>query len=241
MSKLINSIKDITVGSDWGLILLNKELYYKVLFIESGDTDSMLNIVDNGDDFISLIFKTKDIGHYFNARPFFFRNNLTDEIFFSLHILPFYDKCGVLVNNLNKLFFCLEKNKRKKSKKNMGLIFLKAHRGGFRCIYIGALGFLPQKQLSYLIPLFFSSHRKKKYKKLNLILFSKDYYSIFFIRIYWCFVVKIRTLNFYNRKQIFVKTKIKKKKYKKRKNKYLSSIVFLCKNYNKKLQKIKTK
>ena len=72
MVKYINSIKEVSLESDFGLILLNKELYYKVLFVESDFADSMLNIVDNNEDFTSLIFKTKGFAHYFNAKSFFF-------------------------------------------------------------------------------------------------------------------------------------------------------------------------
>lgn len=187
---------NFNIKLDLDLILVNKEHYSKALFVDEGITDALLNTVDNHDNFRILISETKGLGHYFYSKPFNFRHKLTDKIFFSINIYPFCNKYGFFLNNLNKLFYCLERYNSKSSKSCMGLIFLKPNRGGFRCIYIGILGFLPKKHLTYLIPLIFLSYKQKRYSNVNAILFSKNFYSIFFARIYWSFITKIRSFNF---------------------------------------------
>ena len=187
---------NFNIKLDLDLILVNKEHYSKALFVDGGINDALLNTVDNHDNFRILISETKGLGHYFYSKPFNFRHKLTDKIFFSINIYPFCNKYGFFLNNLNKLFYCLERYNLKSSKSCMGLIFLHPNRGGFCCIYIGVFGFLPKKHVEYLIPSIFSSYKQKRYGKVNALLFSKTFYSIFFARIYWSFITKIRSLKF---------------------------------------------
>ena len=78
MSKIINFLKN----EDSSLVLLNKDLYFKILFIESDNTDSILTLVDNSDTFNTLFSKTKAYGQSFNVTSFFYKNNFTNEVFF---------------------------------------------------------------------------------------------------------------------------------------------------------------
>lgn len=170
MSKIINFLKN----EDFSLILLNKELYSKILFIESDNTDSILTLVDNNDTFNTLYSKPKEYTYSFNVSSFFYKNNLTNEIFFSLNVLPFYNKCGLLLKNFNKLLLCLEKRKLKKShSSSLDLIFIKIIPGGFKCIYLGILGFLPKK---HFLRIFLKSEKQKKF----LASFTKNYFINFF-------------------------------------------------------------
>lgn len=224
MSKIIDFIKK----DDSSLILLNKDLYYKILFVDSDNTDLIFTTVDNNENFSTLLFESKGFAYSFNVQSFFYRHNLIDEIFFLVNVLPFYNKYRLLLNKLNLLLFCLEKFKSKKQKTSRGLIFTKAVRGGFKCMYIGIRGFLPRKYFSYV----FLNLISKKFlrSKYFATLFSKSYYSNLFQRICCSFIIKIRTFNFYNRQQSFVK---RMRKLKKRKI-FKLSIVFLlndiCKN-----------
>jgi hypothetical protein len=220
MSKISTFLKN----NDSSLVLLNKDLYYKILFVESDTTDSLLNTVDNNDDFITSFFEDRGCGYSFNAKPFFYRNNLTSEIFFSLNVLPFYGKYGVLLTNLNSLLFFLKKKEDKKFKKDIGLLFLKVIPGGYKCIYIGILGFLPKRQFCTL---FLKLKLRLQYiDKYCAILFSKNFYSIFFRRICCAFTIKMKAYNFYHKQQRFVK---KIKKFEKRKS-LAFNVVFLYSN-----------
>ena len=220
MPKIIDFFKK----DDLSLILLNKDLYYKILFVDSDNTDLIFTTVDNNENFSTLLFESKGFAYSFNVQSFFYRHNLIDEIFFLVNVLPFYNKYRLLLNKLNLLLFCLEKFKFKKQKTNRGLIFTKVVRGGFKCIYIGIRGFLPRKYFSQmflnLIP------RKFLINKYFAILFSKNFYFNLFQRVCCSFIIKIRTFNFYNKQQIFIK---RRRKLKKRKS-FKLSIVFLLNN-----------
>ena len=226
MSKIINFLKN----EDSSLVLLNKELYLKILFIESDSTNSILTLVDNNDTFNTLFSKTKAYGHSFNVTSFFYKNKLTNEVFFSLNVLPFYKKCGLLLKNFNNLLLCLEKRKLKKLNNTLDLIFIKVIPGGFKCIYLGILGFLPKKH--FFIAFLKSEKQKKfleKFTKNYLVnfFFNKNYFSDFLKRISCQFFVRLQTIKFYYKRKIFIK-KIKKRKKLKR---WTLNIVFLSRDY----------
>lgn len=226
MSKIINFLKN----EDFSLILLNKELYSKILFIESDNTDSILTLVDNNDTFNTLYSKPKEYTYSFNVSSFFYKNNLTNEIFFSLNVLPFYNKCGLLLKNFNKLLLCLEKRKLKKShSSSLDLIFIKIIPGGFKCIYLGILGFLPKK---HFLRIFLKSEKQKKFLAsftknyfINFFFF-KNYFNDFIKRVPCQLFIRFQAIKFYYKKKIFIK-KIKKRKKLKR---WTLKIVFLTKN-----------
>ena len=226
MSKIIKFLKN----EDFSLAILNKELYFKILFIESDSTDSILTLVDDDNGFNTLFSKNQVYGNSFNVTSFFYKNNLTNEVFFSLNVLPFYNKCGLLLKNFNKLLLCLEKRKLKKSNNNLDLIFIKVIPGGFKCVYLGILGFLPKK---HFFIVFLTSEKQKKFLAkftknyfVNFF-FNKNYFSDFLKRIPCQFFVRLQTIKFYYKRKFFIK-KIKKRKKLKR---WTLNIVFLSRDY----------
>ena len=75
---------------------------------------------------------------------------------------------------INNLLLCLEKRKLKKLNNTLDLIFIKVIPGGFKCIYLGILGFLPKKH-------FFIAFLKSEKQKKFLEKFTKNYLVNFFL------------------------------------------------------------
>ena len=228
MSKIINFFKEY----DSGLSLLNKDLYYKILFVDSDNTDLIFTTVDNSENFLTLFSLSKGFAYSFNIKSFFYRHTLVDEIFFLAYVLPFYNKYRLLLNRLNSVLFCIEKLKFRIKKMKRGLIFIKGIRAGFKCVYLGVYGFLSTKSFFFTFSKFKFISKIKAFYRINMlaVLFSKEYNSSLFQRVCFCFRVKIRHFKFYFKRKTFYR-KVRKSKVLNLKILFLTHKVYKTKKY----------
>ena len=167
------------------LILLNKNLYAKVIFIEQDVANQeLLKIVDNNDFFTLLYCNSKSsrcLGSSLNIRSVFFINNLNIKIKFFLKVSFFPNIYNNFLKSVHKVIFCLDKLKQLPHiKKHNSLIFLNTVRSGFKVVYYGIIGFFPHSSFTFL---FLKIINSQFLKDFFYVLFVKNFYSKFILRL----------------------------------------------------------
>lgn len=179
-------ISSFLLNNNSDLILLNKNLYNKIIFIEEIVANrGSFKIVDNN-NFFTLLFCEKRLqnnGSSLNIRSIFFRNNLNIKINFLIKVSFFSNIYNNFLKSVHKVIFCLDKLKKSFSvntKKYNSLIFLNTMRSGFKVIYCGIVGFFPRSGFMFL---FLKIVNSKFLKDSFFVLFNLDFYSKFILRL----------------------------------------------------------
>ena len=191
------------------LILLNKNLYAKIIFIEQNVVDrELLKIVDNNDSFTFLYCNNKflrDLGSSLNIRSFFFVNNLNVKIKFFLKVSFFPNTYNNFLNSLHKVLFCLGKLKQlPRIKKYYSLIILDPLRSGFKVTYCGLMGFFPRR--CFIIS-FLNIINSQFLKGFFYVLFIKNFYQKFVLRLNFSNIYVEYSLMFPKKKKFVNKSK----------------------------------